>query len=105
MIVDPMAPVRSCHSCAYNGVRFRKHLSRLMLFPALCPLQSVSIDILGPLPRTKQEKSFFLVITDRFTEHTQATSVQITTAQNVATAFCKTRIFKYGPSVALLLEN
>ena len=36
-----------------NGVRIRKHLNRLRLFPATRPLETFAIDIQGPLERSQ----------------------------------------------------
>lgn len=47
-----------------------KYLNRLKLFLAISSLQSVVIDILGPLSRTRLHKRFIVVITDRFSKST-----------------------------------
>ena len=62
---------RTCHTCAKNRVKVRKRTHRLRLFPAQRPLESFSIDILGPLTKMKKGHRFLLVITDRFTKRTQ----------------------------------
>jgi hypothetical protein len=49
-----------------SGQRARKRTSFLKLFPASSPLEYVSMDILGPLPKTEHGNRFLLVITDRF---------------------------------------
>ena len=79
-----------------NRAKLRKHLNRLKLFPATLPLESLAIDILGPLPKTKARKRFLLVITDRFTKLTQVVALRTITAYTVAVAFCDAWIFKYG---------
>jgi Integrase zinc binding domain len=45
--------------------------SFLKLFPASGPLEYVSMDILGPLPKTDHGNRFLLVITDRFSKLTR----------------------------------
>ena len=70
LAADVAATVRGCRTCAMNRVKLRKHLNRLKLSPATRPLENLAIDILGPLPKTKVEKPFLLVITDRFTKLT-----------------------------------
>ena len=61
------ATVRNCASCA---IKLRRRTNLLKLFPATRPLESVSIDILGSLPKSERGKRFLLVITDRFTKLT-----------------------------------
>lgn len=51
-------------------------MSRLRLFLGLHPLQSVAINILGPLLRTKASKRFISVFTHWYTKLTQATAIQ-----------------------------
>ena len=55
---DVAATVRGCRTLAMNWVKLGKHLNRLRLFPAMRPLESLAIDILGPLPKTKTGKRF-----------------------------------------------
>ena len=105
MAADVAATVRNCRHCARNRLRLRRHMNRLKLFPATRPLESVAIDILGPLPRTKSGKRFLLVITDRYTKLTQVAALRSITAYHVAVAFCETWVFKYGPPATLLSDN
>ena len=85
-----------------NRVKLRKHLNRLRLFPATRPLESLAIDILGLLPKTKAGKRFLLFITDCFTKLTKGVALRTTTAYTVATAFCDAWVFKYGVPRSLL---
>ena len=73
-----------------NRVKLRKHLNRLRLFSAARPLESLAIDILGPLSKTKTGKRFLLVITDRFSKLTQVVALRTITAYTVAVVFCDT---------------
>ena len=105
LAVDVASTVRGCRTCAMNRVKLRKHLNRLRLFPATRPLESLAIDILGPLPMTKAGKRFLLVITNRFTKLTQVVALRITTAYTVATAFRDAWVFKYAVPSSLLSDN
>lgn len=91
--------------CAENCVNIRQHLSHLKLFPAIRPLQSVPLDIPGPLPRTGLNKRFIVFIADRFTNLTQTAALGVITARYVATAFCEIWVFKYCPPEALLADS
>lgn len=66
---DPVVCIR--HSCATKRAKLRKHLNRLILFPATRPLESVAIDILALLPYISSDNRFLLVIKDCFMELTQ----------------------------------
>jgi Integrase zinc binding domain len=89
--------VRHCTVCAKNRVKERKRTSLLKLFPASGPLEFVSMDILGPLPKTEHGNRFLLVISDRFSKLTRTVPMRTITALGVAKAFCDAWVFSYGP--------
>ena len=61
---DVYKTVRTGNACAKNHGKLRKRMHPLRLFPARSPLEALSIDILGPLPKTKKGCRFLLVVTD-----------------------------------------
>lgn len=105
MAADVAATVRNCVSCAKNRLRLSKQANPMQLFPAETPLESVAIDILGPLPKSKRKYEFILVIADRFTKLTQIVPLRKITALDVAKAFAEHWVFKYGAPVTLLSDN
>ena len=105
LAADVAATVRGCRTCAMNRVKLRKQLNRLRLFPATRPLESLAIDILGPLPKTETGKRFLLVITDPFSKQTQVVALRTIRAYTVAVAFCESWVFKYGIPRTFLSDN
>lgn len=105
MGVDLATVVRNSQSCDKNRVKLRKHWNRLKLFPATCSLESVAIDILGPLPRTRSRERFLLIITDSCTKPTQVAMLAKISARVVAVPFLEVWVFKYGIPVSLSLHN
>ena len=105
MAADTYRTVQTCNACARNRVKLRKRTHPLRLFPAQRPLESLSIDILGPLTKTKKGHRFLLVITDRFTKLTQVIPLRRIDAYTVAVAFVEAWIFKYGPPKTLISDN
>ena len=77
----------------------------MRLFPATTPLESVAIDILGPLPKSTDGHLFILFIFDRFTKLTQIVPLKSVKAYDVAVAFVNEWVFKYGPLRTLLSDN
>jgi hypothetical protein len=65
-----------------------KETNPLKIFPANGHLESVAIDIIGPLPRTKHGNRFLLVISDRYSKVFKTVPVRTVTALSVARAFC-----------------
>jgi hypothetical protein len=70
MAIDVYEAVRQCDVCARNRIADKRHTNPLQLFPANRPLESVAMDILGPLPRKTHVNRFLLVIADRFSKVT-----------------------------------
>lgn len=105
MAVDIAAVVRSYHSCDKNGVNLRDLLNRLKLFSVTLPLESVVIGNLRPLSRTRSEKPFLLLSTDRFTKLIQVAALAKTTVCFVLLASLEVWVFKCEIPVSLLSEN
>jgi Integrase zinc binding domain len=105
MAEDVYETVRQCDACARNRISERLYTNFLQLFPAKGPLESVALDILGPLPRTKHGNRFLLVIADRYTKVTRTVPLRTITALSVARAFVDQWVYVYGPPMSLLTEN
>ena len=105
MAVDCYRTVRNCPDCAKNRLKLRRNASTLKLFPALSPLESVSLDLLGELIRTPRGNRFLLVITDRFSKLVRSIPLKRITAYEVAKAFVTHWIFIYGPPRDVLTDN
>ena len=102
---DVYETVRNCDVCARNRIAEKRKTNPLKLFPAKGPLESVAMDILGPLPRTKHGNRFLLVIADRYSKVTKTVPLRTVTALSVARAFCDHWAYVYGPPVSLLTDN
>ena len=105
MAMDTYNTVRNCVACAKERISLRKHASFLKLFPAAKPLEFVSIDILGPLPRTTTGFRYLLVITDRYSKLTRTIPLRDVKSVTIAKAFCENWVFQYGPPTYLLSDN
>jgi transposase InsO family protein len=105
MVEDIYETVRQCDLCARNRIAEKRRTNPLKLFPPGGPLESVAMDILGPLPRTKHGNRFLLVIADRFSKVTKTVPLRTITALSVARAFCDHWAYIYGPPASLLTDN
>ena len=105
MAADVYETVRRCDSCARNRISENRRTNPLKLFPAKGPLESLAMDILGPMPRTRHGNRFLLVITDRYSKVTKTVPLRVVTALSVARAFCDHWVFSYGAPVSLLTDN
>jgi len=75
------------------------------LFPATDPFASLSMDLLGPLTKTKTGNFFLLIIMDRFSRLVQAFPQAGISATDVSSAFCRDWISVYGPPDTVLTDN
>ena len=105
MAADVVRTVKQCDTCSRNRVNLSKRTNPLKLFPANAPLESVAMDILGPLSKTRHGNRFLLVIADRYTKITRTVPLRTITALTVAQAFCEHWVYIYGPPVSLLSDN
>jgi len=76
--------IRECTSC--QKVKSIKQITRAPLQPILTsrPLELVAMDITGPLPKTKNNKRYILVLVDHFTKFVKAYAIEDQTAETVA---------------------
>jgi Integrase zinc binding domain len=102
---DVYETVRMCDVCARNRIAEKRKTNPLKLFPAKGPLESIAMDILGPLPRTKHGNRFLLVIADRYFKVTKTIPLRTVTALSVSRAFCDHWAYVYGPPVSLLTDT
>ena len=105
MAADIYKTIRNCTTCAENRVKLRKRTHPLRKFPATRPLESLAIDILGPLTKTNKGHRFLLDMSDRFSKLTHVVPLRRINAYTVAVAFVEAWVFKYGPPKTLISDN
>jgi hypothetical protein len=92
--------IRSCDQCQKRG-KFRVH-GPLHPIPVGEPFSRVGIDIVGPLPITKQGNKYIIVATDYFTKWPEAEAVSEATGQRVADFIYQVIICRHGcPNILL----
>jgi Integrase core domain/Chromo (CHRromatin Organisation MOdifier) domain len=97
--------VGRCSSCARKRLSTQRKTTYLKLFPPSAPFEFVAMDILGPLPETKDGNRFLLVIVDRFSKLTRTVPLKTITAEEVSKAFVNEWFCVYGAPVVLLSDN
>jgi Integrase zinc binding domain/Integrase core domain/RNase H-like domain found in reverse transcriptase len=105
MAADCRAFVSRCPSRAAKQLKSQKKTSHMKLFPPNAPLEFVGIDILGPLPVTRDGNRFLLIITDRYYKLTKAVPMRKITANEVSCAFFVHWIACYVVPLILLSDN
>ena len=105
MVTDARQCCHDCTACARERVKLRSHQAPLRLFPPAQPLESVAIDILGPLDRGSTGHRFILVMTDRFSKFTRAVPMWACTALTVSKAFLEYWVFSFGALAKIVSGN
>lgn len=63
------------------------------------------IDLLGPLPKTRNEDQFIIVITDRYSKLTSSVPISMTTAPYIASVMLNHCIIPYEIPNSILYDN
>ena len=69
------------------------------------PWHTVSIDIVGPLPKTRADDKFILVVVDYFTKWIELFPLANTQAQLIAQLFLYKVIRRFGFPVRIISDN
>ena len=78
--------VASCSVCNRNKKPNRKAKWQLTPYHAGVPMERVHLDFLGPLPTTKDDNSYILVIVDQFTKWVECIPLPSQSAEDTARA-------------------
>lgn len=105
MSMDCSRLVQQCPSCARKRLKGQRRVSKMNLFPPSNPLEFVALDLLGPLPVTRQVNRFLLVIGDRYIKDAQTVPLKTVMASECAHAFFSHWMAKYGAPLLVLSEN
>ena len=63
---------KQCDFCAARKVSAKKRVAPMQRFLSGCPFERISIDILGPLPKSRRGNQYILVLADHLTKWTEA---------------------------------
>ena len=94
MVADVRRILKTCEVCQVAKPGGNKPPGSRQRLYAGRPWQKVAIDLVGPLPRTKQGNQWILVLTDHFTRWQDALPLPDATAPTVATTLDE-RVFCY----------
>lgn len=92
---------RQCDLCFARKPKSRKEKAPLGSYLVGEPMERIAIDILGPLPITKNRNRFILVITDMFTKWTEAVAIPTQESTTVAKALVDNFICRFGSPLQL----
>lgn len=87
---------RECLDCASRKLPARNPQAPLCSSFVSRPYERVALDILGPLPETRDKNRYILVVGDYFSKWTEAFALPNQEAQSVAKVFVEEWVCRYG---------
>ena len=86
---------RLCNSCAARKPSPKLNKAPMGHISSGAPMEKVCLDILGPLPLTRQKNKYILVITDIFTKWTEAVPLPDQESRTVTKSFVDTFVSRF----------
>lgn len=90
-----------CDSCASKKNPRKKYRAPLKTYNVGAPFERIAIDILGPLPRTKQGNKYLLVVGDYFSKWLEAIPLRNQEATTVASKLVERIISVFGVPLSI----
>lgn len=97
--------VNSCSTCAAKKQLLKTKMPLIPLKAAEKPFELVGVDVLGPLPITKQGHKYIVVFTDYLTKWVEAFPVAETTANTIAKLLINEIIARHSAPIRLLSDQ
>ena len=98
--------VERCQTCQKNKVDRRRKPGLMGSGDIVTqPFECVSVDLIGPLPRSKKGNTFISVVTDAFSKYVCVRPLTTATAANVCKHFKEEVILRHGAPRLVLADN
>jgi transposase InsO family protein len=97
--------VLKCDTCQSRKLKQNSNFGKLLSIPVTAPWEIVGIDVLGPLPPTKEGFRYILVLTDHFTKWPEAFSMVHADAETAARIFVNEIICRHGAPRKLISDR
>ena len=96
---------RKCDVCAAMKLSRESNKAPLGQYHVGEPMERVMMDILGPLPATKNGNRYILVISDWFTKWTESVAISDMETKTVARAFIDNFLCRYGAPLQIYSDQ
>jgi transposase InsO family protein len=97
--------VRNCPSCQRYKTLQQQPPGKMYPTPNRQPWETVSTDLVGPLPRSSRGNCYVVVMQGRFTKRVQCRAVRKATARAVTQALYEEVITRFGCPVTVISDN
>lgn len=97
--------VRTCKNCQTHKVAQQRPAGTLHATYVSRPWEQVTLDLVGPLPRSHQKHTWLFVMQDRFTKWVELVPLRQATASTVTKALTERIILRHGRPDSVLSDN
>ncbi|KMQ82395.1 reverse ribonuclease integrase, partial [Lasius niger] len=97
--------VRTCQNCQAHKVDQTAPAGALHATDIQRPWEHVTVDLVGPLPRSRQGHTWLFVMQDRFTKWVELAPLRQATAKNTTKAITERVILRHGRPDIVLSDN
>jgi len=97
--------VRACRNCQRHKAAQQRPAGTLHATNVSRPWEQATIDLVGPLPRSKKGHTWLLSIQDRFTKWAEFVPLRRATAEAVTKAITEDLVLRHGKPEAILTDN
>lgn len=105
MFRDITRYVRNCTNCQTHKVDQRKPAGLMHANPVQRPWEQVTVDLIGPLPRSRQGHIWLLTMQDRYTKWLETRPLRQATAAKVTRGIAECIIYRHGCPDTLISDN
>jgi len=105
MFADIARYVRRCANCLAHKASQERPAGLLHATPVKAPWEQVSIDLVGPLPRSTDGHSWLLVMQDRFTKWVELSPLRRATTPAVIKQLAERIIYRHGCPDTIISDN
>ena len=106
MRTDVRRYILSCATCSAYKVPAHKPMGQFVVQPTCSkPWQMMSVDLVGPLPRSKAGNQYILVASDYFSKFVSAFPLRSATAVRIVKLLEEEVFLKYGVPETLICDN
>jgi len=105
MFSDVARYVRTCANCLAHKASQERPAGLLHATPVKTPWEQVSVDLVGPLPRSTAGHSWLLVMQDRFTKWVELCPLRRATTPAILKKLCERIIYRHGCPDTVISDN
>jgi len=102
---DVIRYVKSCETCQKYKIEQQKPYGKMYFRSPRGPWHTITSDLIGPLPRSKNGATYLLVFQDNFSKWTELAALRAATAKAVSEQFRRLVLMRFGAPSLMIVDN